>query len=90
MTFNRANNRFDINEDEFWGIIADADEETKGRVRENFARAEQAMTMSMEFEQQPSTCRILPLPQSDSQIVNTDIEPITNFSTVQRLNDSSI
>ena len=80
VTYNRENNRFDINEDEFWGIDAEADEETKGRVRENFARAEHAM--SMEFE--PSGGRILPLPSSELQEADTDIEPINSYSTVQR------
>ena len=32
VTYNKENNRFDFNEEEFWGIIAEADEETKGRV----------------------------------------------------------
>ena len=80
MTYNKKNNRFDINEEEFWGIVAEADEETKGKVRENFARAE--LAMSMEFE--PSGGRILPLPTSELQVADEGIEPITNYSTVQR------
>lgn len=83
MTYNKKNNRFDINEEEFWGIVAEADEETKGKVRENFARAE--LAMSMEFAPRgDQILPILPLPTSELQVADEGIEPITNYSTVQR------
>ena len=58
VTYNRQNNRFDYTE-EFFKFIADADDESKAKIENNFRGAADAI--SMEFEGQP---RILPpLPQ---------------------------